>query len=81
MARLAELQPGDVITVLSGGTARRYAVTAIRQLEKSTLDLASLFARTGPPRIHLITCGGDFDPRKGHYDQNVVVLAVPAPTT
>jgi hypothetical protein len=77
MARLGELQAGDVITVLSARTARRYVVTATRQLEKSTLDLASLFARTGPPRLHLITCGGEFDARERHYEQNVVVLAVP----
>ena len=77
MARLGELQAGDVITVLSARTARRYVVTATRQLEKSTFDLASLFARTGPPRLHLITCGGEFDAQERHYEQNVVVLAVP----
>jgi len=81
MARLGELEVGDFLTVLSGGTARRYVVTSTRQLEKSTLDLAYLFARTGPPRLHLITCGGEFDERKRHYDQNVVVLAAPAPAT
>jgi hypothetical protein len=81
MARLGELQAGDYITVRSAGTSRRYVVTSTRHQEKSALDLASLFARTGPPRLHLITCGGDFDTRKRHYDQNVVVLAVPAPAT
>ena len=79
MARLGELRAGDVVTVGSAGTSRRYVVTSTSQLEKSTLDLASLFARTGPPRLHLITCGGDFDTRNQHYEQNVVVLAVPAP--
>lgn len=79
LARLGELRQGDVITVVSGGTSRRYLVSSTRQLEKSSLDLTTLFARTGPPRLHLITCGGDFDRTKRHYEQNVVVLAFPAP--
>ncbi|HYO19454.1 MAG TPA: class F sortase, partial [Dermatophilaceae bacterium] len=75
---LGELRQGDVITVASRGTSRRYLVSSTRQLEKTSLDLASLFARTGPPRLHLVTCGGDFDPTKRHYEQNIVVLAFPA---
>jgi sortase (surface protein transpeptidase) len=78
LARLGELRQGDVITVASSGTSRRYVVSSTRQLEKTSLDLTSIFARTGPPRLHLITCGGDFDPTKRHYEQNVVVLALPA---
>lgn len=81
LARLGELRPGDVITVVTGDTSRRYVVSSTRHLEKSSLDLTSLFARTGPPRLHLITCGGDFDAQKRHYEQNVVVLAFPAPAT
>jgi len=81
LARLGELRQGDVITVVSGGTSRRYVVSSTLHLEKSSLDLTSLFARTGPPRLHLITCGGDFDAQKRHYEQNVVVLAFPAPAT
>lgn len=79
LARLGELRQGDVITVVSKGTSRRYLVSSTRRLEKTSLDLASLFARSGPARLHLITCGGDFDPAKRHYEQNVVVLAFPAP--
>jgi len=79
LARLGELRQGDAITVESGGTSRRYVVSSTRQLEKTSLDLASLFARSGPARLHLITCGGDFDRAKRHYEQNVVVLAFPAP--
>jgi len=79
LARLGELRQGDVITVVSRGTSRRYVVSSTRQLEKTSLDLTSLFARSGPPRLHLITCGGDFDRTKRHYEQNVVVLAFPAP--
>lgn len=79
LARLGELRQGDVITVVSRGISRRYLVSSTRQIEKTSLDLAALFTRTGPPRLHLISCGGDFDRTKRHYEQNVVVLAFPAP--
>jgi len=79
LARLGELRAGDVITVRSGRSSQRYVVSSTRHLEKSSLDLASIFARTGPPRLHLITCGGDYDRQSHHYEQNVVVLALPAP--
>ena len=35
-------------------------------------------ARTSPARLLLVTCGGEFDRRTGHYERNVVVFAVPA---
>jgi len=79
LARLGELAPGDVITVQSGRSSQRYVVSSTRHLKKSSLDLASIFARAGPPRLHLITCGGDYDRQSRHYEQNVIVLALPAP--
>jgi Sortase domain len=79
LARLGELGAGDVVTVQSGRSSQRYVVSSTRQLGKSSLDLASIFARTGPPRLHLITCGGDYDRQSRHYEQNIIVLALPAP--
>ena len=38
-----------------------------------------LFARTGPSKLVLITCGGEFDRSVRRYKQNVVVVATPAP--
>lgn len=81
LARLGQLRRGDIITVESRAVSRRYVVSSTRNLDKSSLDLRSVFARTGPPRLHLITCGGDFDAKARHYEQNVVVLAVPDPAT
>ncbi len=78
LARLRELRSGDVIDVVSRGTPRRYVVSSTRHLEKTSLDLGSLFSRTGPPRLHLVTCGGHFDRRQRHYEQNIVVEAFPA---
>jgi len=36
-----------------------------------------LFAFDGAPRLVLITCGGEFDPDAGSYDENVVVIGEP----
>ncbi|MFC5992819.1 class F sortase [Pseudonocardia hispaniensis] len=55
-----------------------YVVVARRQFAKALLP-AELFARGGPPRLVLITCGGRFDPAARSYDDNVVVYAIPAP--
>ena len=76
-ARLERLRRGDVLSVRSGGSTRRYRVTQVTQLTKQTLDLDALFARTGPPRVHLVTCSGRFDPETRSYEKNLVVVAVP----
>ncbi|HEX8628405.1 MAG TPA: sortase, partial [Catenuloplanes sp.] len=64
-----------VVTLDTTAGARRYRVVARRTADKQRLP-ADLFARGGPPRLALITCGGDF--RDGHYERNVIVYAVPA---
>lgn len=77
IAAVGELRTGDVITVRSGDVSRRYAVTSVTQVRKTTLDLAALFARDGPPLLHVVTCGGDFDREQRRYDANVLVSAEP----
>ena len=75
LARLGELQPGAGILVSSGARHARYRVVAVRRVAKSVLDLPALFARSGRPRLHLVTCGGAYLPDRGGYQDNVVVLA------
>ncbi|WP_020145154.1 class F sortase [Terracoccus sp. 273MFTsu3.1] len=77
IATVEELRTGDVITVRSGEVTRRYAVTSVASVRKTTLDLAALFARDGPALLHVVTCGGDFDRERRRYDENVVVTAEP----
>jgi len=55
-------------------------VLALRQFPKEELPRHDLFTATGPHRITLLTCGGDFDPERRTYRDNVVVIAVPSPT-
>ncbi len=74
---LHRLRAGDVVTLeVEDGEQRTYRVTARRQLPKDELP-NDLFDRTGPPRLALVTCGGEFDPARRSYRDNIVVLAEP----
>jgi sortase (surface protein transpeptidase) len=75
--RLRDLVPGDVVTVHDATGAHDFRITGLEQVAKPALS-ADLFSRAGPPRLVLITCGGEFDDTSGHYLDNVVVLATPA---
>ncbi|WP_406829775.1 class F sortase [Pedococcus sp. KACC 23699] len=77
LARLSTLRRGDAVTVMVGATVHRYRVTTVLRLDKDSLDTAALFDLDGPARLHLVTCGGAFDPATGHYEDNIVVVASP----
>jgi hypothetical protein len=80
LAPLREAQPGDEVLVEDAdGAVTRWQVVSRDVLEKRALPLADLFARSGTPRLAMVTCGGPFDEGTGRYRDNVVVVAVPAP--
>jgi sortase (surface protein transpeptidase) len=75
--RLVDLEVGSPVEVtLADGSAVTYRVDGVDQVEKATLPTDRLFARDGPPRLALVTCGGDFDTAVRSYRDNVVVTAV-----
>ena len=74
-AALTRVRIGSEVVVQTSAGAVRYRTTSVNRIRKSGLDTANLFSSTGPERLHLVTCGGRFDPSTGHYDQNVVVVA------
>ncbi|WP_027342164.1 class F sortase [Hamadaea tsunoensis] len=76
---LRDVAAGDRVEITAGRTTVAYAVTGVARYRKQALP-ADLFTTTGPPRLALITCGGPFDSSTGHYRDNIVVLATPAPT-
>jgi hypothetical protein len=77
---LTDVRPGHTVAVeLSDGSVVPYEVVALRDYDKADLPVDELFDRTGPARLLLITCGGEFDERTRRYADNVVVTAVPAP--
>jgi hypothetical protein len=58
------------------GTVHTYRVLSVRSYPKRALPLG-VYAKDGPPRLVLVTCGGTFDRSTGHYPDDVVVTAVP----
>jgi hypothetical protein len=77
--RLGRIKVGSEILVqVSDGSARRFRVVSSRSYAKGALPTAEIFATDGTPRLALVTCGGEYDARRGGYPENVVVYAVPA---
>lgn len=78
LAALAAARPGAaVVLTMPSGRRIDYVVDSIESFDRSALP-DEVFSRSGPPRLRLVTCGGEFDPDRGGYQQNVVVTAVPA---
>jgi len=76
--RLRELGPGDEVTVtLSDRSTWRYRVVAREEWPKTATPLDRLFARSGAPRLTLVTCGGGFREDISSYTDNIAVTAVP----
>lgn len=80
MAPLREAAVGhEVVVTDAAGTATRWRVISRELISKQVLPLDRLFARDGPPRLTLVTCGGPFLPEYRSYRDNVVVVAEPMP--
>jgi hypothetical protein len=67
----------EVVVTDAAGTTTGWRVVSRELISKQVLPLDRLFARGGPPRLVLITCGGPFLPEFGSYRDNVVVIAEP----
>ena len=76
MAPVRSAEVGDEVTVTDeSGATTRWRVVARQEFVKQELPRDELFARDGPPRLVLITCGGPFLADVGSYRDNVVVVA------
>ncbi len=78
LATIARLRPGDHVTIAEPHRRLRYAIAAVHTYPKTTGIPSEVFARTGPARLVLITCGGPFDSSTGNYEDNIVAYARPA---
>jgi sortase (surface protein transpeptidase) len=68
----------EVFVVGSDGHELRFVVDGRTQVDKDELPVEELFRSAGAPTLTLITCGGSFDRSARHYEDNIVVRAVPA---
>ncbi|TKV60372.1 class F sortase [Nakamurella flava] len=76
---LQEVEPDDeVVLTVAGGATVTYKVTERRSYHKADGLPAEVFASTDQPKLVLITCGGRYDFAQASYDDNIVVIAVPA---
>ena len=79
LGRLRAVEPGQRITINdAAGRSTQWQVVTRQLVVKQQLPLAELFARSGPPRLVLLTCGGPFDESLRSYRDNLIVVAVPA---
>lgn len=75
--RLSQARPGTLVTVSGGhGAPVRFRVVSVDRYAKSAFPTDVVYAPSGSAELRLVTCGGRFDPRTGHYEDNVVVRAV-----
>jgi sortase (surface protein transpeptidase) len=76
--RLAGAAPGSVVAVTRGERVVRYRVTRVDRYTKAGFPTDVVYRPSARAELRLVTCGGRFDPRTGHYEDNVVVTAVRA---
>lgn len=87
---LADYRVGQIITlVLADGRRMKYAVAAppievnkdkVSQRRQELFDQTHSYGLRGRPRssrLLLLSCGGIFDNRSGHYESNIFVYALP----
>lgn len=78
-ARLAEVQPGDLIVVDRFAAAPlTWSVTQVETYRKAEFPTQAVYGNTDGPELRLVSCGGVFDPATRSYEANVIVFAVPA---
>lgn len=78
--RLPQLRTGDRISVARADrTTAEFVVTRVLRVPKKDFPTALVYRGDGRPSLRLVTCGGAFDQTTGHYLDNVIVLADPAP--
>ncbi len=78
-ANLKKLVPGDTIQIERGdGRVVTYRVEKTSQAAADTLDMAALMTSVQPGKqgLNIVTCGGKYDAKTGHYESRDQVFAV-----
>jgi hypothetical protein len=74
--RLRNVRPGDRVTVTrADGREPVFRVTRVAQFPKNRFPSKLVYGNVDHAALRLITCGGSFDSRVGHYVDNLVVFA------
>ena len=75
--RLGALHKNAIVTVRrADGSTARFTVDRVVTYRKRAFPTSSVYGdTTHRAELRLITCGGRFDARTGHYDDNIVAYA------
>lgn len=80
--RLGSLKVGDKVEViLANGVLAHFKVTTVATYPKTQFPAKQVYASHGYSALQLVTCGGAFDTRTGHYLSNVVAYTTLVSTT
>jgi sortase (surface protein transpeptidase) len=75
-AQLSRASIGSQVVVAGAAGDVPFLVTSIDRYAKADFPTELVYKPTERAELRLITCGGWFDERTGHYADNVVVTAV-----
>ena len=76
--RLWHAKVGERVVLSAGDRRQAYTITTLREVPRTDLvDDDEVYDISGPPRLVLITCAGEFRPELGGYSRNLVVVARP----
>lgn len=74
--RLRELKPGDEVMVTRADRSEViFVVDRVESHRKNAFPTKAVYDPTPGSTLRLITCGGSFDRRAGHYRDNVIAFA------
>jgi hypothetical protein len=73
---LGRLRPGDTVSVTrADGSVAAFTVQSVEQVPKSGFPSQRVYGPLDHAALRLVTCGGTFDRRSGHYTDNIIVYA------
>ncbi|MEU6298065.1 class F sortase [Streptomyces erythrochromogenes] len=74
--KLKTMKGGDTIKVTrKDGKTVTFTVDRVGEYPKAEFPTLEVYKNLDHAGLRLVTCGGDFDPKKHYYDSNVVVFA------
>ncbi|GLV95577.1 hypothetical protein Slala04_70300 [Streptomyces lavendulae subsp. lavendulae] len=74
--KLKTMKGGDTIKVTrKDGKTVTFTVDKVSEYPKAEFPTLEVYKNLDHAGLRLVTCGGDFDPKKHYYDSNVVVFA------
>jgi sortase (surface protein transpeptidase) len=73
---LHKLKPGELVVISrADGSQPTFRVSRVARYPKDQFPTALVYGDLDHAGLRLITCGGSFNSRTGHYEDNVVVFA------